>query len=97
MKTRARTADRAAEIDGELFVPQLPTSLTYLWNIFTRLSARRGNNGFGPSLVTYADLMAFQMVTGFALSAWEVEMIEMLDGIYLSVVAESRRDHKKAK
>jgi hypothetical protein len=64
-------------------VPPLPPSLTYLWNIFLRLSARRGSTGFGPALIAWSEMEAFQRLTGFHLKPWEVEIIEMLDVLFI--------------
>lgn len=82
---------RIAELEEELRVPPLPPCLTYLWNIFCRLSSRRTSNGFGPNLITYLDIDAFQRVTRFNLTAWEVEMIETVDRLYLAEYARSRK------
>lgn len=81
---RARKPERKAEIEAELAAPQLPSCLSYLWSIFSRLAARRSSNGSGPNLITYLEIEAFQRVTGHRLNAWEVEMIEELDRCYMA-------------
>lgn len=58
--------------------------------MFDRLSSRRGHNGFGPALITYHDLAAFTAITGLRLSPWEVDIIEMLDELWLAEYFRSR-------
>lgn len=81
---RAKTPERREKLEQELALPPLPWCLIYLWNRFTRLSNRRGSNGFGPSLLTYIEIEAFQRLTGFRFTPWEIEMIEMLDHEFIS-------------
>ena len=76
---RAKTPERREKLEAELDLPPLPWCLVYLWNRFNRLSNRRGSNGFGPSLLSYTEIEAFQVLTGFRFTSWEIEMIEMLD------------------
>ncbi|WP_425486856.1 phage tail assembly chaperone [Aminobacter niigataensis] len=68
----------------------MPWCLVYLWSRFNRLSNRRGTNGFGPSLLTYPEIDAFQRLTGFRFTPWEIEMIEMLDHAYIAARAEAK-------
>lgn len=81
--SRAKTPERVAELEAELSGPPLPPELAYLWGAYLRLSARRGG-GFGPSPITWSDLAAFQALTGFRFTPWEVEMIETLDTLQLA-------------
>lgn len=83
MLERARTAERREELERELDLPPLPWCLVYLWSQFIRLSNRRGSNGFGPSLLTYTEIEAFQRLSGFHFTPWEIEMIEVIDQSYL--------------
>ena len=64
--------------------PPLPPALEYLWLVFLRLSNRRGGGGFGPQPISWADLSLFGRLSGMRLVPWEVELIELLDVLYLN-------------
>lgn len=51
-----------------------------------RLSTRRGGTGYGPAPISWSDIAAFQRVAGVRLAPWEVEIIEMIDAIFLAQV-----------
>ncbi|HEV2502331.1 MAG TPA: hypothetical protein VGV39_04615 [Mesorhizobium sp.] len=59
-------------------IPPLPLSVRYLWSTFHRISNRRPS-GYGLSLIPWSEIAAFQQVTRFKLSGWELEIIEALD------------------
>lgn len=42
------------------------------------------------SLLTFSEIDAFQRLTHFTFTAWEIEMIEMLDHLYISEHAKAR-------
>lgn len=84
---RARTHERRREIEASLAVPEMPPELTYLWTAFRRLSGRRGSSGFGPLPIGWPDIDAFQRLTRAALAPWEIEIIEMLDHLFLKTMA----------
>jgi hypothetical protein len=75
---------RKADLEAELAGPPLPSCLAYLWDIFCRLSSRRGSNGSGPNLITYIEIDAFQRVSGVRLNAWEVQTIEAFDRCWIA-------------
>lgn len=66
-----------------LDAPPLPNGCEELWRIFTELDACRGETLNGPQRITYADLQAFQIVTGTVLQPWERNAIRMADAAYL--------------
>jgi len=78
---RARTDTRRAEIEAELALPPFPAELAYLWRTFVRLRRHVGNSGFGPARLGWADIDAFNRMSGLRLAAWEVEIIETLDDL----------------
>ena len=80
---RARTDERRAEIEAELAVPPFPRELGFLWQAFLRLSSRRGSTAFGPAAITWPDIDAFTRLSGLRLAAWEIELIEQLDELWL--------------
>lgn len=66
-----------------LDAPRLPAACEELWRVFSELHSCRGNNGFGPSRITYADIDAFQRVSGVKLSTWEMSAILRADAAFL--------------
>lgn len=81
---RAKRPAKVAEYEAELFCPPLPRELTYLWNVFLRLSNRRGSNGFDIDPIGWTEIDAFIRLSGLRLAPWEIALIEMLDDLYRS-------------
>jgi len=76
-----------------LDAPPLPAGCEELWQVFNELHACRGNFGFGPVRITYADIDSFQRVSGVTLQPWELSAIRKADAAYLRQWAErNRRD-----
>jgi hypothetical protein len=67
--------------------------VTHLWHWFLRLSNRRGG-GFGPAALTHSEMLAFFELTRETPTPWEVEQIEALDSLYLSILAEETKADK---
>ena len=88
LKRAIRDPEARAAYEEELRVPPFPEALRYLWNAFRRLSARRGGNGFGLSPLGWSEIAAFMRVTGTLLAPWEIEIVELLDGIYLRAMGD---------
>lgn len=80
---------RVALLKPDIKQKPLPPAARRIWQTFVRLSARRGGTGFGPAPIGWIDLDAYQRMTGIRLSPWQIEMIEMLDGLYLGAVAKN--------
>jgi len=75
----------------------MPEVTEYLWHWFLRLSKRRGG-GFGPAPLTHSGMRDFFHLAGIRPSAWEIELLEELDDLYLQIQAdEDRAKRKKAK
>lgn len=70
-------------MEAELDRPPFPDPLRYLWNVFIRLSNRRPV-GFAAGLIPWSEIDAFQRVTGFRLSPWEVQIVERLDMMFVN-------------
>lgn len=80
---RARSPERAAEIQSELELPPFPEELRYLWQAFVRLRNRLSGNGMGPCRIGLQDLDAFDRLSGMRLTPWEFAIIEQLDDLLL--------------
>jgi hypothetical protein len=74
-----------------LDAPHLPAGCEELWRVFSELHSCRGNSGFGPLRITYADIDAFQRVSGVMLQPWELDAIRRADAAYLTQWAERNR------
>ncbi len=81
-------ANQTGIVPKELDTPLPPDRVMYLWLWFQQLSRRRGS-GFGPSPLTFSEVAAWAMLTGYIVSPAEVEVLMLLDDLYLT--AEARR------
>lgn len=75
-----------------LDAPQCPQGCEHLWRIFAELHECRAWP-YGPQRITYADIDAFQRVTGTALAAWERDAIRKADAAFLKAWAERQPSH----
>lgn len=83
---RAKRPERVAELEAELAVPPMPAGAVYLWNAFMRLSSRRGSSGWGPLMISWPEIDAFQRLSWVRLAPFEIEIIERLDEAWLGAV-----------
>lgn len=81
----ARASDPAQRrrIEDELASPLMPLEVRYLWSAFGRLSGRRRFSEAGAHPIGWDELDAFSRLTGAAFAPWEIEVIEMLDRLFL--------------
>lgn len=87
---RTRNPRRRAEYEARLACPPFPSALGYVWTAFSRLSARRGSNGFSINPIGWPDIEAFLRLSGQRLAPWEIRLIEQLDDLYR---AETNKAH----
>jgi hypothetical protein len=66
-----------------LDAPPLPEGCEDLWHIFNQLHSCRGYGLGGPLRITYADIDAFQRVSGIRLQPWERDAIMRADTAFL--------------
>lgn len=78
-----QTGHRPAALDG----PELPADGSHVWAWFLELSAGRGSNGFGPSPISYLDLLAWSLLTGTITRPAEIEAIIAVDRVWLAAQA----------
>lgn len=74
---------------------ELPAQCEHVWVWFGELAAARGSNGWGPNPITWADLAAWQRLTGARPTPREVEWILRLDHAWLKSVADAQKDGGK--
>ncbi len=68
--------------------PSCPPELFYLWRYFIELSQGIGSGGFGPAVVTWADLRAWRFQMGIELAPWEARALVMLGSLRASIASE---------
>lgn len=66
-----------------------------VWGWFLRLNSKRGSNGFGANPIPYSEILAFFDLLQYCPSAWELELIERLDGIVLEVYSEQQEKKQR--
>jgi hypothetical protein len=79
---RTNRPERRLEYESELECPPFPSALDYLWRSYSRIRRRKAN-GFSISPIEWPDIDAFVRNARFPLTQWEVEIIEMLDDLFL--------------
>jgi len=67
----------------------------YLLTVFYELHSARSHNGFSYNPISYAELDAYQRLTGRELSRWDVRMLKQIDHIYLA--AQNKASELKTK
>lgn len=72
-------------------------SETAQWIIdqFWELHRSRGNSGWGPLAISWAEIQAYTALTGLTLSPWVIDQIRNLDRLYLSAFAASARENQR--
>ncbi|NEM60343.1 hypothetical protein G3V91_22385 [Escherichia coli] len=81
---RTRNPQKLAKFEALLAAPPLPAAGAYLWRAFRRLRSRKGSNGFAMMPIEWPDIDAFVRNSGISLCAWEIEVIEDLDDLFLA-------------
>lgn len=74
----------------QLIGPELPKHLEYLWGWFNDLDHARGGSGFGPSPISYSELLAWTTLSGIRPQSWEIRAIRLLDTLYLAAQADDQ-------
>lgn len=69
--------------------PEPPAEAVHIWHWFHRLSAARGNNGFGYNPLTWADMAAYARFQGVTCTPWEAETLHDMDMAFLAAHAEA--------
>lgn len=68
-------------------VPELPLAGWHLWDWFWDLHQARGG-GFGPAPLSYAEIEAWARLQLAHPRPWEVSVLRLMDGAYLSAYAQ---------
>lgn len=92
MLERTKKPQRIAELEAELALPPFPEALAYLWTAYNRIRRRKGMGFSGPLPIELSDIDAFSRMC-VRLEPWEVELIELLDDVYLAAKETDTDDH----
>jgi len=87
-----QTGVKPSELDN---IPELPSVYIYCYEIFSDLSRRRTNSGFGMNPLSFAEILAYKELLQIDLEIWEVKIILLLDEWLLDFVA--KQEEKKNK
>lgn len=88
---RTKSAKKRAECEAELALPPFPMPLLYVWKAFQRLDRRRGSNGFSHNPISWPEIDAFVRNSKVDLRPWEISLIEDLDDLYRSEMAQAAK------
>lgn len=98
-KQTGKTPEELGLVEDEADdAPEVPEGGEYLWIWFQELSAGRGNNGFGPTAISWADIEAWARLTAIELTPCETLTLRSMDAAFLSAhAAEAEKRNKKGK
>jgi len=74
--------------EPQLHPAPLPPEAIYLWVWFVELERTRGNSGFGPTGITYTEILAWATLTGRTPLGEEIQIIKRIDYERLRIAAE---------
>lgn len=67
----------------------MPDELEYLWAHFVEIMNGVASNGFGPTMITWADIAAWCELTVEILEPWEARAIVTLSARRANILAET--------
>jgi hypothetical protein len=70
---------------------EFPPLMRAVWSHFLELNNARTSNGFGANPLTYAEIYAWNNLTGANVSADDVRIIKQLDNVYLHYQAQQTK------
>lgn len=80
-QVQRQTGLELKDLDG----PDFPTLVDHIWSAFISLSNSRTGGFSGPNPITYEQIKAWKELTDTPMTAWEVEAVKRLDGVYIRV------------
>lgn len=82
---------RRTELESQLDVPPLERANWRIWSVYFRIRRRTGSNGFGVVPVSWSELGAFVGLSKISLTPFEVEMLEMLDDLFVTEMSKTSK------
>ena len=67
--------------------PALPDGMAALWRAYCELRNSCPSNGMGVSRIPFAEIDAFQRVTGHDFAPWQVDALRRVDAAYVNARA----------
>jgi hypothetical protein len=77
--------------------PELDDMFYEVWGWFLRLHNKRSSNGFGVNPLQYSEIESFFRLQSYMPQAWEIEIINILDGVALDAYSEQQEKAERAK
>ena len=77
--------------------PDVPAAGEYLWGLFWDMSLGRGNGGWGPEPLSWADMAAYAGLNGITFNPWESKALRRMDLAFLGAVADAGKGKKERK
>lgn len=70
-------------------MPPLPRACDYIWTWYWRIRRRKASGDLAAKPIEWPDIDAFARHARVRFTDWELEIIEMLDDIYMKLHAEN--------
>ena len=81
---------------AELETPPFALALEYIWKAYFRLRRRKAIGFNGLDRIEWPDIDAFLRRSGLNLVPWEIEIIERIDDVFLSIMSSDKVTDKEA-
>ena len=67
-----------------------PPALRHVWGWFVQLHRSRARSDAGPGPIPYSEIAAWSALYRVRPTQWELRVIEQIDNLFLTVIAENR-------
>lgn len=75
--------------------PPYPHGFEYLWLWYIEVSAGRQSGMNGPNPISWSEIDSWSRMTRRHPQAWEVDIIKMIDGVFLGDVHDRQRKERE--
>ena len=95
LRDNLEAAERAT---GETLIeePDVPPAGNFLWTCFWELSLGRGNTGWGPAPLSWADMAAYAGLNGIDFGPWESGTLRRMDLAFLQAASTETKNTGKS-
>jgi hypothetical protein len=69
-----------------------PNGTESVWLAFKEMNRTRGNNGYGPSPISWEAIAAYGSLLSVSFNPWEIELIGELDQLAMQFFASRKKD-----
>lgn len=74
--------------------PVIPVAITHIWIAFFELHRGR-QNGMSLNPLSWHDIAAYQALTGCRFERWELDVLLLLDDVFLDVMQNEQMEVKE--